>query len=131
MVISAQQAAPARTIPVVPAARQQGGFLTLCKAIAVSPSSSHRPPQLSRLGQNMGDGESNSEVPEPGSRGERKMQNPDLARFNSPQNGANGEVPSSPVLGTGDKAENKTDLVLALEGLTEQKEKQSRPHTRH
>lgn len=34
------------------------------------------------------------------------------------------------MLGTGDKAENKTDLVPALEGLTERREKQSRPQTR-
>lgn len=58
------------------------------------------------------------------------MQNPDLTRFNSPQNRTNGHVPGGPVLGTGDKAENKTDLVPALEGLTEQREKQSRPQTR-
>lgn len=31
------------------------------------------------------------------------------------------------MLGTGDKAERKTDLVPAQEGLTEQRRKQSRP----
>lgn len=90
MVISAQQAAPARTIPAVPAARQQGGFLTLCSALPVSPSSSLCPPYLSGLGQNLGDGgdrawgESEPEVPE---LGEGRMlqlcRTLDLSGFNS------------------------------------------------
>lgn len=55
-------------------------------------------------------------------------QNPDLTRFNAPQNRTNGHVPGGPVLGPGDKAENQTDLVPALEGLTEQRKAKQTPN---
>lgn len=75
--------------------------------------------------------ESKPEVPEPGRKqNAMAMQNPDFTRFNSPRNRSSAAGPGGPVLGTGDKADSKTDLVSALEGLTEHRGKQSGPQTR-
>lgn len=136
MVISARQAAPARTIPMVPVARQQGDFLTLCYAIL-----SHLPPPTARpSGQDLariwcggwgwGRGESNPEAPEQGRMGNAvATENPDLRRFNFPQNGTKADMPGGPGLPLETKQRTRR-LVPALQGLTEQRRKQSRPQTR-
>lgn len=105
--------------------RQQGGFLTLCSALPVSPASSLCPPHLSGLGQNLGDGRGGGWGENPhqrflsGEKGEGRVRWP-WGTLTSPgstlQNRTNAAVPGGLALGTGDKAE-ETGLAPALEGL--------------